>query len=408
MIFRSLVRELRHGDLSGFGKSDIPSPSAGWSTWAGVPVGEQQALRVLTVWSCVALISDAISTMPAGAFRDVDGFPKRASEPQLLAQPHAELDWTEWFARLLVSILLRGNAYGRVIERDGMGFPAQIEPLHPDWVQPQRDRVTNKIVYRVSREAVLIPAFDIFHVRGLALPGAHNLEGLDPINYARQTIGASLGAEEFGARFFGDGAQPSGVLQTDVEIDEPTAKRYQKDWLEGHGDRQRRPAVLGGGLKWTPISLKPDEAQFLATIKAKRGDIAGWFRVPPHMVGDVERSTSWGTGIEEQMLGFVTFTLGPWIIRFERALSAILPKPQYVKLNVAGLLRGRLLDRYRSYLMGRQGGWLNVDEIRALEEMAPVPGGEGKSYAQPMNWGPLSGTDPTSGEPPQPSEEEGA
>jgi HK97 family phage portal protein len=386
-ILRQLARP-HHRDLE-TGPGSIPSNSNFLgSSGAGVVIGEGSALQQLTVWSCISLISDSLSQLPAGAFRKVDGFPRRIEDPQLLVKPHAEMEWPEWIGRLAVSLLLRGNGYGKVISRDSRGFPTQILPLHPDQIAPRRNLNTGVLEYRVGSDT--LTPFEVMHIRGMTLPGNWSVTGLSPIQYARQTIGLALGAEEFAARFFGDGAHPSGVLAAEGKITEEDATTYQERWLKAHGDRQRKPAVLGGGLKWTQISITPEESQFLETLGAKRSEIAGFFRVPPHMIGEVDKSTSWGKGIEEQMLGYITFTLGIWIIRFEAAITALLPRPQYMKLNVAGLLRGRLLERFQSYLLGRQGGWLNVDDIRAYEELPPLPDGKGQDYLMPLNYAPVA------------------
>lgn len=393
MIVRTLVRELRHADLSfGQATAEIPPNSSISSTWAGVFVNEDQALRLLTVWSCVSLITDIITTMPIGSFRDRGAARIRTTDPSWLEEPLDGMDRVEWLGRVLASDLLRGNGYARIVERDRLGFARQMLPLHPDEVKPTR-RIDGRAVYKVAGEDV--EPFDMIHIKGLTLAGKHHLEGLSPVGYAAQTIGTALAAEEYGARFFSEGAQPAGVLASDQKIDDDVAKAMQARWLEAHGNRHRKPAVLGGGLKWESISLKPEEAQFLDTIKAKHTQIAGMYRVPPHLISDVERSTSWGTGIEEQNLQFLTFTLGPWIVRLERALSKLLPRPQYVKFNLAALLRARLSERFRAYLMGRQGGWLSIDDVRALEEMSPLPDGKGTDYLQPLNYAPI----PADGEP---------
>lgn len=390
-ILGRALRELRHIDPTfGVSTAQVPPNSWGGGTWAGVFVSEEQALRLTTVWACVSLIADSVSALPLAAFREDGAARVRVQDPPWLEEPVAGMDRVEWLGRMMVSLLLRGNAYTLVVDRDGLGFPTQLLPLHPDEVQPQRDSA-GRLVYRVGGD--LLPPADVLHVRGLTLPGTRALEGLSPIGYARQTIGTALAAEEFGARFFGDGAHPSGILKTEQAIDEETARRYQERWMEAHGGRHRRPAVLGGGLEWQPISLKPEEAQFLETIKAKHSDIAGFYRVPPHLISDVERSTSWGSGIEEQNLQFAQFTLGIWITRLERALSKLLPRPRYVRFNLAALLRARVSERYRAYLMGRQGGWLSIDDVRALEEMPPLPDGRGQDYLQPLNYAPIPPAD---------------
>lgn len=384
------ARPRRADDLQE-GHELIP-PRSGIVSWAGVPVTERIALQQVTVWACAALITDSIAMLPIDNFRGVGPTRQPVDPPApLLQRPHAEMDLVDWISRLVYSAVMRGNAYGWIIERDQLGFARQIMPLHPDEVWPRRNKRSGRIEYEILGEKGRVAAFDMLHVRGMTLPGSNSVAGLNPIEYVRQAVGLSLGVAEFGARFFGDGGHPSGVLEAEgtAKVSEDDAKRYQDMWLEAHGQRHRKPAVLGGGLKWKPISIAPNEAQFLETRKYSRSEIAGFFRVPPHMIGDVERSTSWGTGIEEQSLGFVTFTLGIWLVRFERAISALLPRNQYARFNVGALLKGRLLEQAQAFLLARQGGWRNVDEIRALLDLPPVPDGSGQVFSQPLNWGPL-------------------
>lgn len=361
----------------------------GWTTWAGVSVTERSALQLLTVYSCVSLISDTISTLPIGRFRKVEGAPQRLPDAPWMVKPHAEWEWNEWLGAGMYADLLLGNAYAEVIDRDTVGVPIQMQPLHPDECEPVRR--DGQLKYRVARKGgrETLDPINILHVRGLRAPGVNSLKGLSPIEHARQAMGLGLAAQEFGARFFGDGANPSGVLSVPKDLKPEDAKRYKELWKETFGQRTRDPAVLGGGMEWKAISITPEEAQFLETRGFVRTDICGFFRVAPHMIAIVEKSTSWGSGIEEQVLGFIMFTLQPWIERWEAKLSALLPRPQYVKFNLAGLLRGRLLDRYKSYLTGRQGGWLCIDEIRAKEDMAPLPDGKGQDYLTPLNFGPI-------------------
>jgi HK97 family phage portal protein len=217
--------------------------------------------------------------------------------------------------------------------------------------------------------------------------------GLSPIEQARQGIGLSLAAERYGARFFGDSANPSAVLETDANLTDDAARRTVESWVSSHGGR-RHPALMSGGLKYRPISITPEESQFLETRGYQRGEIAMLYGIPPHMIGDTEKSTSWGSGIEQQSIGFVQFTLLAWLRPIEAAYSKyLLPRGQSMRFNVSGLLRGDTAQRYTAYTQARNAGWLNVDEIRALEDLEPVPNGAGASYIQPLNMGPL-GSDP--------------
>lgn len=362
----------------------------GYATYSGVAVNERTAMTHLAVWSCVSLIADAVAMLPLHTFEggvEPTDLPQRVADPPVIRQPHAEMTRSEWHVRMLWSVLIRGNAYARVIERGRAAMPTQLEPIHPDEVTISRDAVTGELVYLVGRSREPVPAPDMLHVPGLVVPGS--VYGLAPIDYARQMIGAGLAAVEYGSRFFDEGAVPAGVLSTEQKLDVDTAVEYQQRWEEAHGHRRRKVAVLGGGLKYAPVQLTPEASQFLATQELSRAQIAGFYRVPPHLIGDVDRSTSWGTGIEEQGHQFVTFTLGPWLRRLEDAWRVMLGGRLYARYNTAALLRSRLTERYQAYTLARNGGWMNVDEIRALEELDPLPDGMGETYLQPLNMAPV-------------------
>jgi HK97 family phage portal protein len=401
-LLRRLVAPAATREASSSALEQIVGSRAGFATYAGVPVNEDSAMRHLTVWACVSLIADAIAMMPLHTFAsgtvsngEVE-LPTRVPDPTVVDQPHPEMTRSEWHVRMLWSVLVRGNAYGEVVERGARSIPTIIEPIHPDEVRIERD-ADGLLVYVVGRSRRRVPAFDMIHVRGLVVPGS--VYGLSPIDYARQVIGTGLAAIEYGARFFSEGAVPPGILRTEQKLDIDTATDYQNRWEEAHGHRSRKVAVLGGGLDYQAVQLSPEASQFLATQELSRGQIAGFYRVPPHLIGDVDRSTSWGTGIEEQGHQFVTFTLGPWLRRFEDAWKIALGGNLYARYSTAALLRGRLTERYTAYTMARQGGWLNIDEIRALEELGPLEDDKGTDYLQPLNYAPI----PPGGGPAEPA-----
>lgn len=355
---------------------------------------EIRALQHHMVWACVSLISDTLAQLPVGAFQGSGPARLPLEDPDVLVSPTgATVEWPEWMGMAAVSYLLRGNTFGHVLERDRNGYPHQVQLLHPDEVRVFFDREAGGARYRipgVEESQRRYPVGDIWHVKGMTVPGVYrSVLGLSPIEYAAAMIGTALNAEAFGSEWFSGGGVPTGLLSTDQDIDEGEAKDYHDRWMATHGAGKRDIAVLGKGLNFEALSIKANESQFLETIQASDIQICGFYRVPPHMVGIVEKSTSWGTGIEEQALGYITYTLGAPIVRFEKALSSLLPKPQYVKYNLAALMRGRQTERFRAYLMGRQGGWLNIDEIRALEEMAPAADGKGTDYLQPLNYAPI-------------------
>jgi HK97 family phage portal protein len=368
----------------------VPSNSEQWGVTSGVPVNDTSALQLSAFYACVRLLADSIASLPWDSYRRQGSLRLEVDpQPSLLLRPDASMTVFDWKHVMVVSLAMRGNFYGLVTERDRLEYPTSIMPLHPDQVRVDRDPDTGR--RRVWVGGQVTPLENLFHIKAFSLPGAD--EGLSPVAMARQSLGLGLAAEQFGARWFADGAAPSSVLETDANLDDAQVRRTQQQWISSHGGR-RRPAVLSGGIRWKPITISPEESQFLETRKMQVSEVARIFGVPPHMIGDVEKSTSWGTGIEQQGIGFVTYTLRPWLTRIEAALTDVVPRGQFVRFNVDGLLRGDIKTRYEAYRVAIEGGWRNPDEVRALEDLPPIPGGAGAKYRQPLNFGPL-GADPT-------------
>lgn len=378
MLGRLLDRRAYSGVLSD--PSKIPSNGSLSAAASGTVVNDRTSLRHIDVFACWSLIADTIAMLPVDVFRKA-GDVRTPLPSQIAEQPNPEMSRFDFWQRAVTSVLGSGDSFNAVTARDRAGYATQLTPVHPeDVTDVDRDPSTNIIRYHL-RGGGIVPKFDMMHVPGFILPG--ELRGMSVLEAGRQGIGLALAAEEFGARWFGDGATPSSILQSDQPYNEDTAKAAQAAWIKAHGDRHRKPAVLFGGLTWKQIQITPNESQFLETRQFQTSQIARLFRVPPHMIGDVEKSTSWGSGIEEQGIGFVVYTLGPWLTRFEQALTALLPRDQFARFNVAALLRGNAKDRNLSYAVGRQWGWLSVNDIRALENLAPVEGGD--VYLQPLN-----------------------
>lgn len=215
------------------------------------------------------------------------------------------------------------------------------------------------------------------HIPGLGFDG---LVGYSPIAMAKNAIGMAIACEEFGAKFFANGASPSGVLEHPGTIKDP--QRVREAWQSQFGGSSNagKVAVLEEGMKYSPIGISPDQAQFLETRKFQIDEIARIFRVPPHMIGDLEKSTF--SNIEQQSLEFVKYTLGPWVARWEQAMSQALLTPEErtryeIHFNVDGLLRGDYESRMNGYAVGRQNGWLSANDIRELENMNRIPEEEG-------------------------------
>jgi HK97 family phage portal protein len=339
-------------------------------THAGVPVGTDQALRLSAVWACVRLLSDAVSTLPLDVYRrgDRDPLPEL---PPLLRTPAAGMSLNEWLYAVMVSLLLRGNAYGIVTGRSGSTLlPAQVDLAHPD-----RLGVTvlpdGRVQYRLNGKE-LDPA-DVWHVRAYTFPGT--VLGLSPVEYARQTIGLGLAAEKFGAQWFGDGAVPSGVIYTDRDTKEQGAKHFKAEWMAALRNK-REPAVIYGA-KYEPISVKPEESQFLGTLDANVNSIARLYGVPPEMIAGTTAGPLAYTSPEMRSLDLLTYTVRGWLVRLENAISALLPSTQYARFNAAGMVRVDLKSRYEAHEIALRAGFLTINEVRELEDRGPLPGAGG-------------------------------
>lgn len=394
-----LRQALRGQEERDFGSelAKIPGPLEGARTFAGPIVTEDTALAHIDVFKCVSLIADSVAMLPLRAFRQVatkgpDGqirmhAAKVPRQPPLLTDPMPG-DLAPEFSfkhRLMSSVLLDGNTYAEVAAVDAQGVPSVIMPVHPEMVRDVRlDDRTGFTEFLMSDGGIMGSVRDggtMVHWPGFIQSG--KLKGLSPIRAGMQGIALSMAAEIYGGRWFGDGSHPSGYLSNKNEVKERDAERTKKSWVRQYKGLNREPAYLYGGLEWHQIQVNPEESQFIETRRMQGTQIAGLYRVPPHLVADVERSTSWGTGIEEQGIGFVVFTLGPWLTRFEQAMSFLLPRGQFAKFNVGALLRGKITERYQAYATGRQWGWLSVNDIRQLEDLAPVD--DGDVYLQPLN-----------------------
>ena len=370
----------------------VPPPAQGYVTDY---VGTNRAMSSMTVYGCVRLLADTIASLPWKAYRrNSHGIPvELPSQPAIIKQPCPGFDLYQWKWMVVASLALRGNSFHLVTGRDNLSYPTGLLPLHPDAVFLERRPDVLRWfdpIYRVLGEAV--PNDDMLHIRRFTMPGEP--WGLSPIKQAAQAIGLSLSAEEFGYRYFREAANPSGLLSTDQNLDEAAVERQQKNWISSHQGR-RMPAVLTGGFKWQNLSISPEESQFLDTRAFQRTEIMMLFGVPPHMLGDQTNSTSWGSGIEAQNLGFVTHTLRAWTACIESVVSSCLPRGQFVRFDFTAMLRGDTLARYESYQKALQSAWMSPNEIRALEELEPIEGGD--AYLQPVTMAPL-GFVPHSGE----------
>lgn len=373
----------------------------GMPTESGVSVTAESAFRMVAVYRSIALLAGLMGAMPWHAYRRLAA----AREPVAAAvidNPHPDKTPFEVKEFMGTSLLAHGNSYS-LKNRDGLDRVAELEPLHPanmtgverrkEWrtaTNPSGKRFT----YRDGTVERTYTAWEVLHIPGLSYDG---LVGMSPIAMARQAIGTGLAAESFGARLFARGALIQGVLTGDQKIDEDTGKRLKAQWkakTTGEANQWDIP-IMGSGLKFQSIALPPADAQFIETRKFSVTEIARLFGLPPHLIGDVEKSSSWGTGIEQQNMQMLTYTADPWLVRIEERVSreALLDESTYVKFNRGALLRSDMATRFMAYQRAINNGWQNADEIRALEEQDPLPDGAGRTFYRPGNVVPVQTPD---------------
>lgn len=357
---------------------------------AGKNVTERSAMQMTAVYSCVRVLSEAVAGLPLHVYKyRSDGGKEKALKHPLYFllhdEPNPEMTSFVFRETLMTHLLLWGNAFAQII-RNGKGEVVALYPLMPNRMSVDRDengRLYYKY-YRGSDEAirnkeyeVILSPYDVLHIPGLGFDG---LVGYSPIAMAKNAIGLAIATEEYGAKFFANGAAPSGVLEHPGTLKNPDKVRESWNATFGGSHNANKVAVLEEGMKYTPISISPEQAQFLETRKFQINEIARIFRVPPHMVGDLEKSSF--SNIEQQSLEFVKYTLEPWLVRWEQSMVRSLLTPSekqeyFIKFNVDGLLRGDYASRMSGYATARQNGWMSANDIRELENLDRIPAEDG-------------------------------
>ena len=386
--------------LFGFGQArDKPvdkAADAGYSflfgrTTSGKPVNERTAMQTTAVYACVRILAEAVASLPLHVYEYQDDGGKKLVHDHPLYyllhdEPNPEMTSFVFRETLMSHLLIWGNAYAQII-RDGAGRVLGLYPLLPDKMDVQRDDRGN-IYYVYSRNSDENPMFkeygdirlkaeEVLHIPGLGFDG---LIGYSPIAMAKNAVGMTLACEEYGASFFENGANPGGVLEHPGVLKDPSKVRESWNSVYRGVNNAHKIAVLEEGMKYQQIGIPPEEAQFLETRKFQINEIARLYRIPPHMVGDLDKSSF--SNIEQQSLEFVKYTLDPWVIRWEQSLqrSLLLPGEKgkyFIKLNVDGLLRGDYQSRMNGYAVGRQNGWFSANDIREMENMNPIPDEQG-------------------------------
>ena len=353
---------------------------------SGKPVNERSAMQMTAVYACVRILSEAIAGLPVHLYQyRKDGSKEKALKHPLYRilhdEPNPEMTSFVFRETAMSHLLLWGNSYSQII-RNGKGEVVALYPLMPNRMTVDRDdmghlyyqyQVQDSDAPTMKDGTVILKPSNVLHIPGLGFDG---LVGYSPIAMSKNAIGMAIACEEYGAKFFANGATPGGILEHPGTVKDPARVRDSWNAAFGGSGNANKVAVLEEGMKYTPISISPEQAQFLETRKFQIDEIARIFRVPPHMVGDLEKSSF--SNIEQQSLEFVKYTLEPWIVRWEQAINrALLSEKEkesyFVKFNVDGLLRGDYESRMNGYATARQNGWMSANDIRELENLDRMP-----------------------------------
>ncbi|MDL2318399.1 phage portal protein [Eubacteriales bacterium OttesenSCG-928-A19] len=357
------------------------------ATSAGKRVTERTALQTSAVYACIRILSESVAGLPVHVFRyREDGGSEKVMDHPLFGllhdQPNPEMTSFVFRETLMLHLLLYGNAFAQII-RDGRGRILALYPLLPDRMTVSRDS-KGRLTYAYEQnqgdsngKTVTLRDDEVLHIPGLAYDG---LIGYSPIMLAKNAIGMAMATEEYGSSFFSNNAQPGGVLEHPGVLKD--AEKLRESWNAAYSGSQNanRIAVLEEGLSYRPIGIPPEQAQFLQTRKFQLNEIARIFRVPPHMIADLDKASF--NNIEQQGLEFVKYSLDPWVVRWEQSLQMALLLPSekgrmFIKFNVDGLMRGDYQSRMNGYATARQNGWMSANDIRELENMNRIPTDQG-------------------------------
>jgi HK97 family phage portal protein len=369
--------------------ADIGEP-----VYAGVNVSQESALRLSVVWRCISLISETLASLPADAVRKQDDIRLPVDRPPAWLQtPNPEANWFEFAERIFESLLMDGNAFILISRLDAQAMPAELWTLNPRQVEVKRNQNPPREIFflwggetRLTRFDPVTHLGDVLHIK---LKTAGGLRGMSPLDMARQSIGLGLVEEKFGAKFFGRGQTMSGVIQLPAAT--PALSRehielMRETWEAAHSgsDNAHRPGILSGGATWQGITITPEQSQFLESRAFQVEDIATrFFGVPPHLVGLTEKQTSWGTGVAEQGIALYRYTLKGHLTRFEAAMSTLLPRGQFVRLNHRALLEADPKTEAGILETELRNGVVNFNYWRSKLDLEPRPGGD--RYMIPAN-----------------------
>lgn len=373
----------RRGDVE---RRDLGPESVSWPLdwlhYGASPVSVDQALRLAPVFAAGRLLASSVSSLPLQVYRRQGDERVKINLPPLFAEPSAVGTRIDWLFRCMTSLVYRGNAIGIVTERDTFERPTRVEWLDPDQVTVsdfsqlfEPGSFVDPIFYYYGER---LPKEDLVHIPWFVLPG--KVWGLSPIGAYASTVSTALSAQEFTRQWFNNGGVPPATFKNTAQTVDQTQADIIKRRLVS-AIKTHEPIVYGADWDFTPISVSPQEAQFVETLKLGATEIANIYGIPPEMIGGETGNSMTYATVEQQSINFVQLTLLPWLTKLEAAFSALLPRGQYVKFNVDALIRSDSSTRFSNYRTAREIGLMNVNEARALEDMPPLPGDEGDDFS---------------------------
>ncbi len=382
-LFSRVLALFGVGGLANTDKGQQYSGPATRSTEAGIVVSDDRAMQVSAVWSCVKLITETTSSLPLHFFeRRSDGEREMLEQDHYLVQllkwkPNPWMTAIEFREAMTAQLVLWGNGYALIERIDGR--PSSLIPMKPEHVVPVRDETGIRYHYTTSKGVVILAADSVFHLKGF---GTEGIVGLSPLAYARSVLGITVAADRYASKSFSEGGRPAGVLRVDKFLTDDQRQKMKEIYGKVSDTEVSRLMVLEGGLEFQAISMPPDDMQMLGSRQFQLAEIARFFRVPLHLIMDTEKSTTWGTGIEQLNLGFLQYTLKPYLTRWESVISDKLVRVVdrnriFAEHQVEGLLRADAKTRAQFYSTMAQNGIMSRNEIRRKENLPRVEGADG-------------------------------
>jgi HK97 family phage portal protein len=345
-----------------------------FTTNSGVYVTQEDSLKIGTVYACVRLIADTIASLPVDSYIRQEGVRQQfRPRPAWLDAPDIGVTKDDHFQQVVVSLLLNGNSFTRII-RDEEGEVLALSVLNPQYVEVRRDQFGR--LFYVHNAKDRIEDVDMIHIKDLTLPG--ELRGKSRIDLVKENLGLSRALEEFAARFFGQGSSTSGIIQFPGNLSREQAKNLVDAFEDGHKGlrRSHRPGILFGGATFQKTGVDPNESQFIESRHFAVEEIARIFRVPPSMIGVTTPGAMSYASVESNQLAFLQHSLVPFLSKIEAEYSVLLAGRAFIRFTTAGLLRGDIAARNASYQSGLANGYLSINDIRRFEDMSPIEGGD--------------------------------